>query len=139
LVQQKLLFKPTPFTHNKFTNYLKAKEKFINYDISNIQPTALNYLATYRKNLNELKKIIENKKIIPIFITQVTAVGNDDIQLFLTNQETKKFAKKNNFIIIPLDEEIKLNSNDFYDNVHTTSSGSRKISEYIYKKIEKIF
>ena len=43
--------------------------------------------------------------------------------------------KKNNFILIKLDEEIVLDQIDFYDGVHLTEEGSQKVANYLYDKL----
>ena len=50
------------------------------------------------------------------------------------------FCKSNNFHIIPLDELIKnMDIGDFFDEVHASISGSKKIATVIYPSLEKIF
>ena len=86
-----------------------------------------------------MKKIINENKINPIFITQIRYDGVSDFNLFLVNQALKKFCKKNDFYIIKLDEIIKsTKKNDFYDEIHTTVAGSIKISEHIYPYLKNI-
>ena len=52
----------------------------------------------------------------PIFITQIKFDGISERRLFLANQEVKKFAKLNDYKIIPLDEIIvKMDVGDFFD------------------------
>ena len=55
----------------------------------------------------------------------------------IVNEEIKKFAKLNNYKIIPLDELIvKMDIGDFFDEFHTTISGSKKIAYKIYDQLE---
>ena len=86
--------------------------------------------------LNNLNAVIKKSSFTPIFITQIKFDGLKERRMFLANETIKKFAKKNNYRIIPLDELIKeMEVGDFFDEVHTTISGSRKIAEIIYKNI----
>ena len=126
--QSKLYFE-NKNEYSKFINFEEAKRKF--QDLKH-ESEALN---TYKTNLEKLNKVITEKKISPIFITQVEQKGNGNLSLYLTNQETKKFAKKNNFILIKLDEEIVLDQIDFYDGVHLTEEGSQKVANYLYDKL----
>ena len=126
--QSKLYFE-NKNEYSKFINFEEAKRKF--QDLKH-ESEALN---TYKTNLEKLNKVISEKKISPIFITQVEQKGNGNLSLYLTNQETKKFAKKNNFILIKLDEEIVLDQIDFYDGVHLTEEGSQKVANYLYDKL----
>ena len=65
-----------------------------------------------------------------------------DKNLFLINQELKKFSKSNNFDLIALDELVNnMEIDDYYDQLHTSISGSEKIAKILYphlkKKLEK--
>ena len=72
------------------------------------------------------------------FITQIQFDGINNKKLFIINEYLKEFCKINNYNIIKLDEmNYDLNDKDFYDEVHTTIEGSRKISNLIYKDIKK--
>ena len=80
-----------------------------------------------------------DRKIIPIFITQIKFDGLGSHNLFLINEYLKKFCKKNNYKIIKLDEmNYILDDKDFYDDVHTTIKGSKKISDLIYLRLKEI-
>lgn len=87
------------------------------------------------KNLNNLNKILKKNKINPIFITQTTATGFSTPELFYQNQITKNFANKNNYNIIKLDEELVVNWDHFYDNIHVNEYGSKFIASYIGEKL----
>ena len=120
----------------KYIDYEKAQNKFKKYEKNNEN---LQVLKNFEENLNNLKKIIVQAKIKPIFITQIRFDGISDYNLFLVNQYLKKFAKKNKFEIIKLDEIANnINKNDFYDEVHTTIKGSIKISNHIYPNLKEI-
>ena len=93
-------------------------------------------LNFYKQNLKVLKKLLEKQNITPIMITQTKLDGISTKMLYLINQETKKFAAKNNFAIIKIDELYKPDINDFYDPVHTTPKGSEKIAKIIYEKLK---
>ena len=94
-------------------------------------------IKKFNSRLIKLKKSIEKYGVQPIFITQVMYNGLHDHNIFFINNELKKFTRKNNFPLIPLDEIIELDINDFYDEVHTTPKGSKKIAEAIYPYIIK--
>ena len=62
-----------------------------------------------------------------------------DKNLFLVNQELKRFSKSNNFDLIALDEFINnMEINDYYDQLHTTIPGSEKIAMTLYPQLKKI-
>ena len=120
----------------KFIDYNNAVKKFKKFEKNDEN---FEVIKNFEANLNNLKKIIIKNKIKPIFITQIRFDGISDYNLFLVNERLKKFAERNNFEIIKLDEIINgMKKNDFYDEVHTTISGSVKISNYIYPKLKRI-
>ena len=77
-------------------------------------------------------------KITPIFITQVAYNGIKDQKLFLINEKLKDFSENNNFQLIKLDEIINMDLYDFYDEMHTTPNGSKKIADTIYPYLKKM-
>ncbi len=117
----------------KYINYNTAKNLEKNYSKDDIK-----ILAQLDNRLKSLKNIIKSKNIIPVIITQVTFEGLKDQRLFLINERLKKFSKNNNFSIIKLDEIILMELNDFYDEVHTTPQGSKKIADSIYPYLKNI-
>ena len=97
------------------------------------------YISLLKIRLENLNKSIKKNNFIPIFITQIKFDGLSDRRLFIANKEIKKFVKSNNYKIIPLDELIdNIDLNDFFDEVHTTISGSEKIANTIYKHLKDI-
>ena len=122
----------SPLLNLHYLNYTNAKNLYTKKLLKNSN------LNNYRESLEVLKQIFKEKKITPIFITQLTALGLTE-NLYYINEETKKFAIENNFILIKLDEELKLNKSDFYDSEHTNDEGSKKVAEYIYNNIKNLF
>ena len=96
-------------------------------------------IKQFEKRLLILNEIIKSNNLIPIFITQVTHDGLSNQKLFLINLRLKKFSKNNNYHLIRLDEIIEMELYDFYDEVHTTPKGSKKIANIIYPLLKKIF
>lgn len=122
---------------------LYDKFKYINYEVAkklhkNISDENKNFLEKSINKLEILNKIIMKNDITPIFITQVLFDGLKDQRLFLFNEEIKKFSKKNNFLLIKLDELINMEKFDHYDYMHTTPQGSKKIADIIYPLLKKI-
>lgn len=124
------------YENYNFINYNKAKEIFLKNKTDNKSQNVLN---NFSKNLDNLNRIIIEKKFEPIFITQVMFDGISNYNLFIVNEYLKNFCEKNNYKIIKLDEIIySFDNEDFYDKVHTTIKGSSKISEAIYPSLKKI-
>lgn len=120
-----------------YINYAAAKNKHLNVDLNESEKKLL---KIFKDRLSNLKLIIKENKFVPIFITQIKYDGLSEKNLFLVNQELKKFCNINNFYLIPLDELVEnMNVNDFYDEIHTSISGSKKIAEVIYPNLRKIF
>ena len=119
-----------------YVNFEDAKKK---HSENNLTEDEKNLLLTFKARLENLKKIIEKNKFIPIFITQIKFDGLSDKNLFLVNQELKRFSKSNNFDLIALDEFINnMEINDYFDQLHTTIQGSEKIAMTLYPQLKKI-
>ena len=118
------------YTNFNYVNYEDAKK--LHFAKTNEK---ILLIKEFNSRLIKLQESIEKYDVKPIFITQVMYNGLYDQNIFLINNELKKFTKKNNFLLIPLDEIIEMDINDFYDKVHTTPKGSKKIAEAIYPYI----
>ena len=97
----------------------------------NLNKKDLEFKDKFKNKLDKLKSIIEKKNFKPIFITQLKFDGLRDKKLFLVNNELKKYAETHNYFLIPLDEILNMQINDFYDEVHTTPQGSQRIADAI--------
>ena len=119
-----------------YVNFEAAKKK---HSLNNLTEDEKSLLLTFKTRLENLKKIIEKNKFIPIFITQIKFNGLSDKNLFLINQELKRFSKSNNFDLIALDELINnMEINDYFDQLHTSIRGSEKIAMTLYPHLKKI-
>ena len=124
--------KKTLYDNFEYINYKKASKKY-----SNIVNEDLNFLKTLNLRLKALNQVINDNNIKPIFITQIKYNGISEKRLYLVNEEIKKFAQNYNYQIIPLDELInEMQIGDFFDEYHTTISGSEKIAYEIYKHLK---
>tara|TARA_B100000902_G_C27224117_1_gene871241 strand:- start:121 stop:1170 length:1050 start_codon:yes stop_codon:yes gene_type:complete len=116
----------------KFISHKEASKKYKFKD-----KTENKIIENFNKNLKNLKKNLDEWDIKPIFITQITYDINGDKLLYFLNLELKKFANKNEYDIIKLDELIKEPLiNSFVDQVHTNSNGSEKIANILYPKLK---
>jgi len=117
----------------EYINYSKAKI----LHSKNLNEDETIYIQLLNKRLNNLNKEISSSNFTPIFITQIKFDGLAEKRMYLVNEEIKKFVKKNKYKLIPLDELIEeMSVGDFFDDVHTTISGSKKIANEIYKNLE---
>ena len=83
--------------------YVSFEDANKRFKIENLDEKKI--LQNYVRNLNQLKDILEIKKIEPIFITQINYEGNGD-KMLLLNNELKKFSYENEYSIIKLDEKL---------------------------------
>ena len=116
-----------------YIDYSKAKK--IKFSLTENDKKLINQVE---ERFEILKEIFKEKNITPIIITQVEFNGLADKKLFLINEKLKKIAKKNNIDIIKLDEFAVMKKNDFYDKVHTTPQGSKRIANLIYPYLKEI-
>ena len=105
----------------------------------NLDKKDLEFIDIFRNKLDKLKLIIEKNNFKPIFITQLKFDGLKDKKLFLVNNELKKYSETNNYFLIPLDEILNMQINDFYDTVHTTPQGSQRIADAIFPLLFNFF
>ena len=117
--------------------YVDFKKATILY--RNLNQKDLEFKSKFQNKLEKLKSIIETKNFKPIFITQLKFDGLKDKKLFLVNNELKLFAEKNGYFLIPLDEIVNMQVNDFYDKIHTTPQGSKRIANAIYPLLLNFF
>jgi lysophospholipase L1-like esterase len=115
----------------KYVDYLEAKKKFAE--------SKLNIDNSFTQDLEELKKIINMNNFKPIFVTQVLFDGVKDEKLFRMNELLKEFSTTNKYKFIALDEIINMSQNDFFDKLHTTPQGSKKIADKIYPLLKQNF
>ena len=99
----------------------------------------INYLKKYQNNLIELSKIAINLKAVPIFVTQNVS-SNHWIKKYLSiiNNETTNYCKSTKLTCFDLANELFLSDEDFYDGIHNNPTGSKKIADYLYKKIKNL-
>ena len=114
----------------KFVNFKEASEKH-----SLVDQRSKNLVKKFNLKLKKLNVIINKYNFKPIFITQAMFNGLEDKRLFLINNELKRFALENDYFLIPLDEMIVFDKNDFFDPIHTTPKGSKKIADIIFPKL----
>ena len=127
-----------PNSNNLYENFI-----YINYNAAKTKNKVLDEIdklkiINFGKELNKLNAILTEREITPIFITQVMYNGLENNELFNINNELKKFAKSNGHFLIKLDELAMMELNDFYDRVHTTPQGSKKIAKVIYPFLKEI-
>ena len=97
------------------------------------------YIISLNKRLEHLSLLTSKIGAKPIFVNQVLNDGQLSKKMYLTNYIIREFSLKNNHRFIDLAKSIILDKKDFYDEFHTTPSGSKKIAEYLYPKLKNYF
>ncbi len=122
--------------YNNF-EYIDYEEAFKLH--KNLNNEDLDFIDQFRLRLIKLKSVIKKNQVKPIFITQLKFDGLKDKKLYLINNELKDFAKKNDYFFIPLDEILIMKENDYYDKLHTTPQGSKRIADKIFPLLSDFF
>ncbi len=114
-------------------------KKFINYnnfitthDIKNIKNNK--FEEAYKNKVIKLIKLSINKNFKPIFFIQSPGYGMNK-KIYLISKVILEQCANFNIKCFDLNKEVNFVSADFYDWAHTTLSGSKKISNFIYKKL----
>lgn len=112
-------------------------------------------LAAYRERLRELVRRIRAMGAEPIFVTQhkaqhrnesgrvlatVDTLGNPQIGTYQDmariNRVTMAACREAAAICIDLGTEIEFRPGEFYDNVHTTPAGSKRIADFLFERLK---
>ena len=94
------------------------------------------FVVSLKKRIEHLTLLTTQIGAQPIFINQVLNDGQLSEKMYLTNYIIREYCLENDLKFIDLAKDIILNKHDFYDEFHTTPSGSKKIAEYIYPHLK---
>ena len=135
------------FGFNKGVNQVNKKtvvyherdnDEFISYDNFSNKNIDVKKKEFYESLLEKLTNRVTEKKSKIIYLTQISGNGMNN-NLFLISSTIMKHCEKFQLICFNLAKEADLNYNDFYDGLHLNRNGSKKASNYIYNKLDKIF
>lgn len=115
------------------------------------------YIPFYEKRLKQLVMLCRNNSILPVLITQPALYGEGiDNQtgtdlagieinkisghtkwqiLQLYNNATKKIAEEDGVLAIDLANKLPKSSKYFYDYLHYTNAGCKKVADIIYQDL----
>ena len=96
------------------------------------------YSDYYLSLLNSLSNLVRENNAEPIFITQISGHGMTE-ELFTAAETIISHCKNLNLKCINLAKNIDLNYDDFYDQLHLNPNGSKKVTNFLSKELEKIF
>ena len=135
------------FGFNKGVNQVNKKtvvyherdnDEFISYDNFSNKDIDVKKKEFYESLLEKLTNRVTEKKSKIIYLTQISGNGMNN-NLFLIASTIMKHCEKFQLICFNLAKEANLNYDDFYDGLHLNRDGSKKASNYIYNKLDKIF
>ena len=135
------------FGFNKGVNQVNKKtvvyherdnDEFISYDNFSNKDIDVKKKEFYESLLEKLTNRVTEKKSKIIYLTQISGNGMNN-NLFLIASTIMKHCEKFQLICFNLAKEANLNYDDFYDGLHLNRNGSKKASNYIYNKLDKIF
>ena len=124
--------------NNKINSYVKFNSKFAINKLQESINDEKKFIKSYIKNIDILKSHVDDYSAKAIFINQVTAYGANVKRHLALNKALNDHCKKNNYICIDIASNFNGEFEFWYDEVHTTPLGSKKISEVIYPKLKKI-
>ena len=126
-------------------------------DVEAARPIYAARLAAYEDRIEALTRRIREFGAAPVFITQVRyeyQVRNGKVlsipdargifpldgyvAMMLFNESLLKTCRRVEAICVDLASELSFENGDFYDNVHTTPAGSRRIGDYLAAKLRPI-
>ncbi len=107
------------------------------HSYSELKKNNYDYYKSLYDRLNYLINITKKIDATPILITQVMLDGQATDFMYYTNQIIRQFCKENSVKLVDLAKIINFELDDFYDDVHTTPKGSKKIAKAIYPNIKK--
>ena len=88
--------------------------------------------------MNKLTNKVKRRSAEPIYITQTSGNGMNT-HLLLISKVIMKHCRDENLYCINMPSELDLNYDDFYDENHLNPTGSKKVSEYLFKKLSSVF
>ena len=117
----------------EFVSYKERENKFNKLDKQE-KSKYLKFENWYLKQLAKLTDIVEKRGSTPIFVTQTTGYGHS-YESFIVARTIIKHCNIKKLTCVNLAKELDLNYEDFYDESHLNIVGSKKFSDYIYKKL----
>lgn len=134
-----------------------ARGASVNDPLPSSDPSLVAGLEAYRQRLRVLTGKIRRFGARPVFVTQTMAgfrirdgqvfgvlgregqvVLSDYFEIMPFNLVTLDVCRKVGAICIDLARELEFDDGDFYDKVHNTPSGSKKIGDYLYENLKSL-
>ena len=119
----------------KFLNFENAKKT---YDIESLKNKNKFLIKNYLNNIDKLANLVKIINAKPIFINQLTEEGNYNKELFILNYSLISHCKKKQYDCIDIAKSLEGKKEYWWDGIHTTPEGSKKISELIFPDFLKL-
>jgi len=120
------------------------KQKYINlfeaekvHSIKKMEKKYFPCKKRFNNNLNDILRFAKKNKIKILLVNSINYKGLNDDWLYYTNLMISDFANKNSIQFVDISKITNIDSNDFYDDQHTTPAGSEKIAKFIYPEVLK--
>ena len=94
----------------------------------------INFKKWYLKKLLHLTNLIKNRNSTPIYITQTTGYGHS-FESYIVAKSIIRHCKIEKLVCLDLAKNLNLKYEDFYDESHLNSLGSKKVAEYIHQNL----
>ena len=120
-------------TREEFISYQERENKFNKLNEEQ-KYKYLEFEKWYLIRLEELTNLVYKIGSIPVFINQTTGYGHS-FESFVVARTITKHCKIYNLLCLNLAKNLNLIYEDFYDESHVNTKGSKKIAYYIYNKL----
>ena len=116
--------------------YMSYDQAIKTYDLNKILINNKKNINYYLNNIDKLHDKVKKYDAIPIFINQVMSDGSALKTLFALNFSLIQHCKLKNYNCINLAKKLNGVQEYWFDGIHTTHEGSKKISELIYPELK---
>jgi len=117
--------------------FLSYKDAIKIYNTKNLTKENEYLIKNYLLNIDRLVNLSLEKGAKPIFINQLTEVGNFNKKLFIINYSLIKHCKKKKYNCIDLASKLEGKEQFWWDGIHTTPEGSNEIAKIILPELIK--
>jgi lysophospholipase L1-like esterase len=117
--------------------YLSYNEKLKLYNLNKLKKLNEQKIKYYLNNIDKLSNYTKSLGAIPIFINQEMSQHTKSEILFTMNISLIEHCKDKSYNCIDLAKNLVSKSKYFWDGIHTTPLGSKKIAEIIFPELTK--
>ena len=115
--------------------YLSQSEKLRTYDVPKLTEQNKKRINHYLNNIDKLSSYTRSMGAIPIFINQEMSETIISEKLFIMNDSLISHCKVKKYKCIDLAKKFVVKPEYFWDGLHTTAAGSKKIANIIFPEL----